>query len=97
MIILHSAIDYAVNDIYNDSTLSVKGLGGNMPNDLIRWNDLHGHFKHIYPNTVRDAVDNGLRALVKFAGHDFEIRPRKCGNDFDVYGPPAITFNGAVA
>jgi len=63
-----------------------------MPNDLVRWNDLHPIFSAIFPNTVRDVMDNSIpRAPVVFFGHTFEIRPRPgLPHDFDVWGPPTM-------
>ena len=58
-----------------------------MNSDLVRWNDLHPDFKIIFPNTIRDVLDNLTPATVHFAGRLFQIRPRKDGQDFDVYGP----------
>lgn len=58
-----------------------------MPNDLVRWNDLHSFFTLQFPNTIRDVLDNGIRATVLYCGRNFEIRPRPDGRDFDVYGP----------
>jgi hypothetical protein len=64
-----------------------------MPNDLVRWNDFHRVFSDIFPNTIRDAMDNEEPATVLFSGRHFQIRPRPDGKDFDVYGP---AFLGAA-
>ncbi len=65
-----------------------------MSTALVRWNDLIPYFEILFPNTIRDALDNHIVALVRFSGHDFEIRPKK-GNAhaFEVFGLPFLFPN----
>lgn len=62
-----------------------------MPHDLVRWNDLHATFSMQFPNTIRDVLDNQIRATVRYLGSNFQIRPRPDGKDFDVYGPAFLS------
>lgn len=62
-----------------------------MPDDLVRWNDLHNYFMDSFPATTGNVIESGRARRVTFMGRVFEIRPRPGGRDFDVYGPPALT------
>lgn len=61
-------------------------------NNLVNWPDFRRTFESIYPNTIRDALDNHLTAKVLFLGHAFEIRPLKDRDDFEIWGPAAETL-----
>jgi len=58
-----------------------------IPPDSVRWNDFHNLFSALYPNTIRDVLDNLTPAQVLHSGRTFIIWPRAKGNDFDIYGP----------
>lgn len=61
-----------------------------MPNDLVRWNDLHTQFGDWFPVTTQRVVKEGYAFKIVYLGHTFEIRQRPGGKDFDVWGPAAI-------
>lgn len=63
-----------------------------MPNDLVRWPGLENLFKFVYPNSVRDALDNETNVPVMYKGAIFLIvpQPPDFKVSFDVYGPASV-------